>query len=353
MSRARLRGAIVGCGRVASLSHMPGWQSCKDVELVAACDEREHAAQAFARRWGIGRSYSDLALMLETEKLDLVDVCTPPQTHCHAALQAMAAGLNVLVEKPMARDLREADEMVLASRKQGVRLCVVHNFQFSSVVRAARAAVEAGEIGEVLSAEVEVMDKRSGPLQDEQHWCHGLPGGICAEYAPHALYLISAFLGSIKSVSVIADNRSGFPWVQADEMKVLLGAEKGIGSFAISCNSRRPRFILTVPGTEGRIQIDNFALTMTRTKCRGNRVDQLTLEQLDLAVQLLAAVASSPLRALRGHRWYTDGHSFIIRGFARSTRDGVDPPVTGEDARETMRTLEEVCRQIGDGAERL
>jgi predicted dehydrogenase len=325
---------------------MPGWRSCRGVELVAACDHSEHAARAFAGRWGIGRVYDDLTRMLENETLDFVDICTPPRTHCQVSLQAMRAGLNVLVEKPMALDLGEADEMVLASTKHGVKLCVMHNFQFTSVVRAAKAAVEAGKIGDILSVDVQAMGNKGGPLQEEKHWCHDLRGGICFEYAPHAVYLVSTFLGDIRSVSTLAGKRSSYPWVRVDEMKVLLEAQKGMGSFAVSCNLRRPRFSLAVVGTEGRIEIDNFALTMTCTKYRGNRLDQLALGQLHLAVQLFAAAASSPAKLLMGQRWYRDGHSCIIRRFAQSMRDGIDPPVTGEDARETMRTLEEVYRQI-------
>ena len=107
---------------------------------------------------------------------------------------------------------------------------------------------------------------------------------------------------------------------------------------------------MVIRGTKGRIETDNFGLTMTRTTYRGNRLDQLTLERLYLAVQLLAAAASTPVKVLRGQRWYRDGHARVIRRFVESIRDGVDPPVTGEDARETMRTLEEVCGQIGTAA---
>jgi len=346
MAQAMLKGGIVGCGIIANRSHMPVWRALKNVEIVAACDQNEDAAMATGKRFAIPRIYGDLSHMLEKESLDFVDICTPPLTHFQLSIQAMEAGLHVLVEKPMATGLREADEMVSASRQHGVKLCVVHNSLFTPVVQAAKSLVANGAIGDLVAVEVELLDRRGGALGRQNHWCHNLPWGILNEYAPHPAYLQLAFLGNIHSVKAIARKYSEFPWVTADELKVLVESEKGVGSFTISCNSPRDSFTLNVFGTKGKLHLDNLALTMTRSRYRGNRVDELVLDQLNLSFQLLAGVVSSSVGVFLGRRYYKAGHQVIIQKFVESIRDNLDPPVTGEDGRETIRILEEIWKQI-------
>jgi len=347
MGKDVLRGGIVGCGTVASISHMPVWRAMKDVEMVAAYDINEGAAAAMARRFNVPRSYQDLSDMLEKESLDFIDICTPPDTHALLAIQAMEAGWNVLVEKPMAVSLNEADDMLAASRRQGVKLCVIHNLLFIPAVQAAKSAVAGGKIGDLLAVEVKSLDRRDGALSKRDHWCHTLPGGIFGEYAPHSIYLELAFLGRIHSVKAISRKASEFPWVAADELRVLVEAEKGIGSFTISCNSHNKSFEVDIFGTRGRLHVDNFTLSMTRRRFRGNRTDELVLDQLYLGSQHLAGAVSSFLMAALGRRWYKVGHQALMRGFIRSIRDNIAPPVSGEDGRETIRVLDEIWRQIG------
>lgn len=342
-----LRGGIVGCGSIATISHLPIWRALKDVEIVAVCDQREAVAKATAKRWGIAAAYADFFQMLNSGELDFVDICSPPLTHFQFSIQAMKAGLHVLVEKPMAQGLSEADEMVSTAKKHDVKLCVVHNFLFTPVVQAAKRLVDTKAIGDLVSVEVEMLARRESVHSRQDHWVHDLPGGIFGEYMPHAVYLASAFLGNIHSVRAVARKHSELPWMKADELKVLVEAEKGVGSIGLSCNSPRTSFTFNLLGTKRKLHLDNFALTMTHSRSRGNKVHELVLDQLDLSLQLLAGAASSSVRVLLGRRWYRVGHQVIIQKFAESMRDNLNPPVSGEDGRKTIRVLEEIWKQIG------
>jgi len=347
MARPKLRGALVGCGDVANSSHLPAWRARKDVQIVAFCDRNLEAARAAARRFGVSAAYDDMSPMLRSEQLDFVDICSPPLTHFELSMEAIEAGLHALVEKQMAIGLRDAEELVLAARQGGVKLCVVHNFLFTPVLRRAKSLVERGAIGEVLGVEVDVSARRTGVAAAKSHWCHDLPGGMFGEYTPHAVYLASAFLGKINSVKTVSWKHGDFAWLAADELTVLLECERGLGNLNISCNSRAPMFTLKIRGTDGILQIDNFALSMVRIRNRGIRAHQIALGQLDIGLQVLGCLAAGVLRALRGRRWYNVGHEAIIEQFIRSIRDGSDPPVSGEDGRETIRVLDEVWEQTG------
>lgn len=345
MVKPGLRGGIVGCGAVITTTHMPGWRALKDVEIVAVCDPREEAAVQASRHWGIPRTYGNLSQMLSSEKLDFVDICSPPLTHCQLAIQAMEAGLSVLVEKPMATTVSEANKIVSVSKEHGIKLCTVHNYLFSPVIQRAKSLVDAGAIGELLAMEIHSLNERRG-LNRRDHWYHNLPRGILNEHAPHPVYLLLAFLGNVRSVRAVARKCSSFTWVAADELKVLIEAEKGLGSFSVSCNSHRDSFTLDIFGTKRNVHINHFAQTMIGSRPRSNKLHDLILDRLDLTLPVLTAAASGVVSRLQGWKRSRIGHRVIIQRFVDSIRDNTDPPVTGEDGRETIRVLEEIWKQI-------
>jgi len=342
-----LKGGIVGCGAIADISHMPAWQGMKGVEMVAVCDQNEKVAMATAKRWGIPSVYSDFSQMVNSEELDFLDICTPPLTHYQLAIQAIKAGLHVLVEKPMAVSLSEADEMVSASKEHGIKLCIVHNNLFSPVIQAAMSLVDTGAIGELVAVEIHALDRSDRYLSKQNHWCHSLPGGVLGEYAPHVVYLASAFLGNIRSVRAIARKYSEYPWVTADELKVLLEAENGLGALTISCNSPVTALTLSIFGTERNVHVNHFPQTMTFSRHRSGKIHGLVLDRLDLLLPVLTSAASGAVSQLLGRKRSRIGHLVIIQKFVESIRDDVAPPVTGEDGRETIRIIEEIWKQIG------
>jgi len=347
MNKAVLKGGIVGCGAITQAAHMPAWRHTKGVSIVSVCDQKIDVAKETARRWGISKVYDDLSKMLQSEKLDFVDICTPPATHAKLSIEAMEAGLHVLVEKPMCCSLSEADEMVSVSKKLGVKLCVAHNFLFTPVIRAARHLVAQGAIGDLIAVEGHDLLAGDKVFKGEQHWSYDLPGGILGEHSPHLLYLGSAFLGKIKSVRAIVKKCSEFPYVKADELKVLVEAEKGLGVFTNSFNSSKFSFMLDIYGTEGKLCIDNVKQTIIHTYSRSNRTHALVWDQLNLAFQMLTGAAYVSIQSLLGRKWYKIGQYALFEAFVESVQDNMAPPVSGDDGRENIRVLQEVWKLIG------
>jgi predicted dehydrogenase len=219
-----LRLGIVGCGGIATDVHIPNWLALKDrVRLFAVCDQNENLSKQTAKKFGIDRSYKNLSDMLDAENLDIVDICTPPQTHAALAIDAMNAGCNVITEKPMALSTEEADKIIAASEKNKVKFCIVHNFLFEPMFQEAKHLAESGLIGELRGVESEMSIV--GTYLQKGHWVHDLPGGIFSELAPHPIYLSLEFLENIHSVHAIFKKFCSFPWVAADEMRAILEAK--------------------------------------------------------------------------------------------------------------------------------
>ncbi|MRR37913.1 Gfo/Idh/MocA family oxidoreductase, partial [bacterium] len=147
--------AIVGCGRISGL-HQLGYQGRQDARIVAVCDTNKATAKKKAKEWGVERIYTDYQQVLQNRDVDVVELLTPHHLHCPMTVQAAQAGKHISVQKPMALSAAEADQMIAAADKAGVRLRVYETFVFYSPAMRARQMIEAGEIGEVRAIRMHV-----------------------------------------------------------------------------------------------------------------------------------------------------------------------------------------------------
>ena len=145
-----LRAGIVGCGGI-SRSHATAYTNLEGVALTALCDINPAALDARADEFGVSGRYTDYEAMFESEKLDLVSVCTHAPQHAPVAIAAAKHGVDVLSEKPLSVDLQTADRMVAACAEAGVRLAISHQYRFTPLFQEAKAWIEAGRIGEFRS----------------------------------------------------------------------------------------------------------------------------------------------------------------------------------------------------------
>src|SRR5262245_32432284 len=122
-----MKVGIIGCGHIVAF-HLPHVLRHKNLEAVSIADVNRQTAEDVAKRFGLKNIYSDFEAMLDEQNPEVVHVLTPPARHAELAIRAMDLGCHVLVEKPMALTLQEADAMITAAKKNAVKLCVDHNF---------------------------------------------------------------------------------------------------------------------------------------------------------------------------------------------------------------------------------
>src|SRR5512133_732475 len=142
-----LRAAIVGCGRISDL-HQLGYQGREDALVAAVCDTNRARARQKAKAWGVEKCYTQYARVLEDPEINLVELLTPHHLHCPMTVAACQAGKHVSVQKPMALNSAEADQMIRAAQQAGVKLRIYENFVFYAPAVRARELIQAGEIGE-------------------------------------------------------------------------------------------------------------------------------------------------------------------------------------------------------------
>jgi predicted dehydrogenase len=162
----RYRVAVIGLGRISStideevignsavmlpFSHMGCFREVPRVEVVAGADPYQEQRDAFAQRWGVTNVYADYREMLERERPDIVSVATSAKPRPNIVIDCARADVRaILAEKPIAFSLAEADAMIDTCREQGTILAVGCTRRWDAYWNAARALIDAGEIGQVL-----------------------------------------------------------------------------------------------------------------------------------------------------------------------------------------------------------
>lgn len=144
--------AIVGTGGIAGYHAASLAQLAGRARIVAATDVDADRLEAFADQWSVPRRYPDLATLLDAERPDLVDLCTPPGLHREQAVACLWRGLRVLCEKPPALSLAELDEITAAARAGGGHFATVFQHRFGSGAASLRRLVGDPRLGAPLAA---------------------------------------------------------------------------------------------------------------------------------------------------------------------------------------------------------
>lgn len=357
MSGKVIKVGLVGTGFIATEVHLPVLLKLGDAKVTAICDKDEKSLQEAAKRFKIPKAYCELTEMVQREELDLIDICTPPDTHAALTIRTLESGCNCLVEKPLAMSTNDADRMIGVAKKQGLFLNVIHNYSFMSCIRKARSMVAAGDIGEVTGVEVKYLTS----LEKERyfapnHWCHHLPGGILGtEIMSHLIMLLLDFMGGVELLHVATGKFSKYSYIPADELRIIAKGSNSLGSLTLSFNAPLLRLSIDLVGTKGCLYIDANSQTVVRYKARNckdgidhNRdvIGRGSAALGDIA-QRLVGLSSAAINVIFGkYQPGTEGHKYLIKTCLRSLRGEGQYPIDIWKCREVVRISEEVSNLI-------
>ena len=143
-----LNVALIGTGKVALSNHLPGVNRCRDAKLTALCDADRRVLEEASRLSGITHTWTDPFVCIRESGVDAVIVATPNRVHHPIAMAAIAAGLHVLCEKPLALTTGEAREMAEAADRANVRHMTAFTYRFVPAMRYVKQLVDKGFVGE-------------------------------------------------------------------------------------------------------------------------------------------------------------------------------------------------------------
>jgi len=233
--------SIAGCSRVAHL-HAKAIQNIPNAQLTGVWSRTEKKATDFAKVYKT-KAFRDISAMIAENKSDLVIVCSAHPYHIQPTIEAAKAGANVLVEKPLASDLQDCDDMIKTCKKYNVSLGVISQRRWYEPVVRVKNAIDSGKIGKPVLATVTMLGWRDKSYYESDEWRGSWKkegGGVLVNQSPHQLDIMLWFMGEIDEVYGIWRNLN-HPYIEVDDTAVAIVKFKSgaIGNILLS-NSQKP-----------------------------------------------------------------------------------------------------------------
>ncbi len=331
-----MRTALVGCGKVGRI-HARVLSKLPESEFVGACDADANRAQAFAVEFNTV-PFSSVTNMVRETGAQAVCVCTPHPLHAAAVVQAAEAGAHVLVEKPLAANLRDCDLMMAAAARHHVELGVVSQRRYFEPVQRMKTAVDAGKIGAPVLGTVNMLSWRDHSYYQSDPWrgkWSSEGGGVLVNQSPHLLDMLLWFMGPVEEISGYWANLN-HPTVEVDDTAVASFRFRSgaLGSLVASV-SQRPGIYskLHVHGSNGAsvgVQTDTGATFIAGiSETEEPPVNDLwTIPGEEGLLPEFIRDDEQQFRARRDPDYY---HRLQIRSFLQAVSVGAAPPVTGAE----------------------
>jgi len=259
-----LRFALVGCGRIAKRhSELLGMRQIQGAVLAAVCDVVEEKARRVGKQFSVPH-FTDMHEMMKSVEVDVVVVLTESGLHAQHVIALAPYGKSILVEKPMALTLADADDMIRACDRAGVRLFVVKQNRFNVPVQKLREALEQGRFGRLVLGTIRVRWCRTQEYYDQDPWrgTWALDGGVLSNQASHHIDLLEWMMGDV--VSVFAHATTALVDIEAEDTAVVvLRFSSGALGVIEATTATRPRDLegsISVLGENGTVEIGGFAV---------------------------------------------------------------------------------------------
>ena len=211
-----IRWGIIGCGNVTEVKSGPGFQKADNSDLVAVMRRTGALARDYARRHGVAKWYDEAGALINDPDVEAIYIATPPDTHKEYTLQSARAGKPVYVEKPMALNFAECQEMIAACQAAGVPLFVAYYRRALARFLKIKELLEAEAIGQIRFISMTLYQ----PLRPDELDPNNLPwrvrpeiagGGRFVDLAAHTLDFLDFVVGPIRSAQF--KNFLGFHWL--------------------------------------------------------------------------------------------------------------------------------------------
>ena len=225
----KLRYALIGCGRIAPNHIASILKNKEDITLVAVCDsnleccENVLAPLTEEQRATVKR-YSDYSEMLENEKLDLIAIATESGKHATIGLDCIRAGINIIIEKPIALSLADARLLIKTAKENNVKLCACHQNRFNKSIQKIRKAVEDGRFGKMLHGAAHIRWNRGEDYYKQAPWrgTWEQDGGALMNQCIHNIDLLRWMMGDeIVEVMAYTDQLT-HDYIEAEDLGISL-----------------------------------------------------------------------------------------------------------------------------------
>lgn len=263
-----LKFALLGCGRIAKRhAELLGNNQIENAELVAVCDIVEEKARKIGEQFGVPY-FSDMHEMLSSIDVDVVSVLTESGYHAQHVIQIAKYKKHIVVEKPMALTLDDADAMIKACDEAGSKLFVVKQNRFNVPVVKTREALESGRFGKLVLGTVRVRWCRPQSYYDQDPWrgTWAFDGGVLTNQASHHVDLLEWMMGEVESVHAMSAR--ALANIEAEDTAIVnVRFKNGALGIIEATTAVRPKDLegsLSILGETGTVEIGGFAVNQMK-----------------------------------------------------------------------------------------
>ena len=204
MAKKKLKVGLIGTGDIARDRHLPYWKELQAegrVEVVAICDLIKERVEKNAETFAVDKTYVRSSRMLKENDFDIIDVCTQNKGHCPLAVAALEAGANVIVEKPMAMNVKESQLMIKTAKKMKRKLMVAQHMRFEAHSERLKEQILDGRLGDIYHANACMLRRRGIPGWGKFHIKRESLGGPLIDIGVHVMDLAVWLMGCPKPIA--------------------------------------------------------------------------------------------------------------------------------------------------------
>jgi len=332
---------LVGCGRISKRhSELLGYNQIKGAKLVAVCDSVFEKANNIGEKFNIS-AYSDMDEMMQKELVDLVVVLTPSGFHAKHVINLAKYGKDIMVEKPMALTLDDADAMIESCYKNNCQLFVIKQNRFNIPVVKLREAYEQGRFGKLVLGTVRVRWARHQSYYDQDYWrgTWAMDGGVITNQASHHVDMLEWIMGDVESV--FAHTVTALSNIEAEDTAVVtLKFKNGALGIIEATTATRPKDLegsISVLGEKGSVVVGGFAV---------NKMESWNFEEeVDGDDTVLEDFSVNPPNVYGfGHQAY---YEHVIDCISKSGKNLVD----GLQGRKSIELISAIYESVETGRE--
>ncbi len=336
-----MKYSLIGCGRI-SPNHIAAAKA-NHLEFVGICDINPTNMHDKILKFELDpiHTYTNYLEMLEKEKPDLVAICTESGKHAAIALDCIDAGCNVIVEKPIALSLKDADEIIRRGHEKGVKVCANHQNRFNKSIQKIRDAVDKGRFGKMFYGAAHIRWCRDWEYYSRADWrgTWEQDGGALMNQCIHNADLLRWMLGNEIDTVMGMTDKLNHDYIEAEDLGIALIKFKN-GSYGIleGTTDIYPKNLeetLYLFGEKGTIKAGGTSV---------NRIEEWRFsDQLDEPEEVMRQFHENPPNV------YGFGHTPLYKDVVEAIELNREPYVTAEDGRRALELVLAIYKSSAEG----
>ncbi len=338
----KIKVAVLGTGFIADI-HLESYRRfVHEAEVVAIYGRNQKNAEVVAEKFGIPNAFSDIDELLEKVDVDIVDICLPNYLHHEACMKAAEHNKHIIVEKPFALTLEDADEMIAVCKEKNLKLMYAEELCFAPKYERVRMLVEKGAVGEVYM--LKQSEKHSGPHSPWFYKKETAGGGVMMDMGCHALAWFRWMTGNKKVKSVFADMKTVLhnDITDCDDNTVtIVEFENGVIGVAEDSWAR-------FGGMDDRIEVYGTKGVSYADLFQGNSALTYSTEGYDYAAEKAGSTKGWTFTMFE--EAFNQGYPQELMHFVDCVKNDKQPLVTGEDGRAVLEMIYAAYQSARTGA---